>query len=83
MSNICGGHGNVCCNEGFREHEPAVMVHDPVCGKKLDCESKGVQQLNWNDAVFYFCDTRCMTKFVKNPKKYVGKKGFLSFLKWW
>ncbi len=83
MSNACGGHGCVCDGSRFIEHEASVVARDPVCGKKLDCESHGVRQLNWDGAVFFFCDTRCMTKFIKNPKKYVGKKGFFNFLKFW
>lgn len=83
MSNVCGGLGHTCCEERYKEQEPKVVVRDPVCGKKLDCESEGVRQLNWKGAVFYFCDSRCMSEFVKNPKKYVGKKGFWNFFKWW
>ncbi|QJB55508.1 YHS domain-containing protein [Pseudodesulfovibrio sp. zrk46] len=83
MSNVCGGQGCVCSKDRYREPEAKIVARDPVCGKKLDCNSEGVRQLNWEGAVFYFCDTRCMTKFVQNPKKYVGKKGIWNFLKFW
>lgn len=82
MSNVCGGHGHTCCQEGYRGQEARTVVRDPVCGRKIDCESEGVRQLNWDDAVFYFCDTRCMTKFVNDPKKYM-KPGLFAYLRRW
>lgn len=82
MANVCGGQGHTCCqDERFEPREGDVMAHDPVCGKKLDCQSKGVRELKWKDAVFFFCSTKCMTDFINNPKKYTGKKGFLGFLR--
>lgn len=81
MSNVCGGQGCVCCKSQLHQHEARVTARDPVCGKKLDCESQNVKRLNWDDATFFFCDTRCMTKFINTPKKYIKRKGFLSFFR--
>lgn len=30
----------------------------------------------------FFCSTKCLTDFINDPKAYMEKKGFFSFLKW-
>lgn len=81
MSSGCGGHCESCCGKGYQPREAASVARDPVCGKKLDCESYGVRKLKWDDSVFFFCGTACMTKFIDDPKRYLKKKGFFSFLR--
>jgi len=85
MSNVCGEgcgtHDDACFDR--METEARIVAHDPVCGKKLDCESTDARKLKWEDAVFFFCSTKCMTDFINDPKKYTKKKGFFGFLKRW
>lgn len=84
-NNVCGAgcssYDDACFDRLAAGKEIGVAAHDPVCGKKLDCESEDVRQLNWEDATFFFCSTKCMTKFINDPKKYLGKRPFFRFLR--
>ncbi len=44
---------------------------DPVCGMKVTAQSS--HQLQHQHKSYYFCSTRCQTKFTANPLAYIDK----------
>lgn len=50
------------------------MVKDPVCGMELDPE-KAVTSCTYQGETYYFCAEICRDEFVKDPKKFLDKRG--------
>jgi membrane fusion protein, copper/silver efflux system len=53
-----------------------AMVHDPVCGMKLDAtkaRSSG-QMENYQGETYLFCSDKCRKKFQDDPGRYAGEK---------
>ncbi|SOB59504.1 protein of unknown function [Pseudodesulfovibrio profundus] len=59
----------------------AHIERDPVCGRKVNRLNNDTQRIVQADGEYFFCSTKCMTKFVNNPSKYTEKKkGLLGLL---
>ena len=53
-------------------HEPQT-VKDPVCGMNVD-PAKSPDRANYEGHDYHFCGTKCLTKFVADPAKYVSSR---------
>jgi Cu+-exporting ATPase len=63
-SGTTGSHGH---------HTPAVSQSqyvDPVCGMKVPADSK--KHVSHKGADFYFCSTRCMSRFSADPEHFLS-----------
>lgn len=62
------GHGCDCCHKS--EPEPQ-KVKDPVCN--MDVDPAGAKFKTEHAGItYYFCNPRCLERFVANPAKYIG-----------
>jgi Cu+-exporting ATPase len=50
----------------------AGMAIDPVCGMQVDPHS-AKHRAEFAGRTYYFCSAGCRTKFVANPKRYLGE----------
>jgi len=55
-------------------HEPTPgRVTDPVCGMSVDPHT-AKHRAEHHGHSYYFCSAGCRTKFIANPKKYLGER---------
>jgi YHS domain-containing protein/uncharacterized membrane protein YraQ (UPF0718 family) len=52
-----------------RPEAGAKLVRDPVCGMSVD-PAGSTEQVEYNDATYYFCSAGCRSKFEKDPARY-------------
>ncbi|WP_147822299.1 hypothetical protein [Salidesulfovibrio onnuriiensis] len=59
-----------CDGCGIREkyEYPDTVYVDPVCGKKLDPRHHDVRCLKVDGREYWFCGTKCMTRFIEQHK---------------
>lgn len=48
-------------------------VKDPVCGMEVDPDDAAGSS-EWDGQSYHFCSTHCLTKFKKNPVRYLEKE---------
>jgi P-type Cu+ transporter len=46
---------------------------DPVCGMRVDAHN-AKHRADYQGRTYYFCSSRCRTKFGADPKKYLGER---------
>jgi len=64
-----------------RPHIPALPIlppspkeKDPVCGMMVDPQ-KPAGKLEYHDKTYYFCSTRCVERFQKEPERFLAAPG--------
>lgn len=50
------------------------LVKDPVCGMSVDPNSAKGGSAKFNNQEYFFCSTKCKTKFEANPSQYLNAK---------
>lgn len=65
-------------HDGTHDHEAAPKaldtLKDPVCGMKVTAKSE--HHVEHEGHPYYFCSTKCLTKFSADPQKYAtGEQG--------
>ena len=48
-------------------------VIDPVCGMTVDPHTSTLRA-DYQGHTYYFCNPSCRTKFIADPKKYLGER---------
>ncbi|MBZ9676430.1 heavy metal translocating P-type ATPase [Mesorhizobium sp. ES1-1] len=66
-----GTHGGCCVPKATAGD--AAVVRDPVCGMTVD-PAAGKPTAEHEGHLYHFCGERCRTKFVAEPKKYLGDR---------
>lgn len=61
---------------GFTDDFPAEIlfpiVKDVVCGMRLSA-SEAFDEVKYGGRTYYFCASGCKAKFIKSPRRYLGK----------
>lgn len=50
-----------------------MQTTDPVCGRFIDTDDKGVVEQQFEGHGYYFCSEECKQEFVNHPGKYRDK----------
>ncbi len=75
MSSCCGGHSK----EKVSHHDHSKMGHgkiikDPVCGMTVDPETAKGGSSTFQGQTFYFCSSKCKSKFDSEPQSFLTPK---------
>lgn len=54
------------------------LVKDPVCGMMIDPEEAKGGSTTYEKENYFFCNSKCKTKFVADPLKYLNPKSKIS-----
>ena len=55
------------------DHAPADRAVDPVCGMTVDPHT-AKHRADHQGHTYYFCSAGCRTKFINDPRKYLGSR---------
>lgn len=66
------GHNHSHSDNHSLEHPPGGLVKDPVCHMTVDPKNAKGGSANFKSHTYYFCSTKCKTKFVDNPLQYLN-----------
>lgn len=70
----CGGHAHGGHNQhGGHSHggSKTGKTKDPVCGMEIEVTGATMRRQHMGQT-FYFCSSKCMEKFDKDPMAYMG-----------
>ena len=70
-NHISGEHA--CCSMKTLEKK-AGLTKDPVCGMDVDPMTAKGGSSTYRDGIYYFCSSKCKTKFDADPEKYLHPK---------
>jgi YHS domain-containing protein len=56
----------------MKHHNSNCSGNDPVCG--LISGDLTAVSYRYNGRFFYFCSESCRDKFIKNPRRYLGRR---------
>lgn len=63
------GHGS----HGVPSDAESILVTDPVCGMKVDPKAAKGGKSSFEGHDYYFCNSKCKTKFDSDPHTYIHK----------
>ena len=50
-----------------------TVIHDPVCGMTVNV-TEDTDRFEYAGEDYYFCSSRCLGKFSKEPENYLGER---------
>lgn len=59
----------------MNRHNPHRPSPDLVCGA-VTSKSTAAASCSYNGTTLYFCSTFCRDKFLKRPRRYLGKRRY-------
>jgi Cu+-exporting ATPase len=65
---------HTCCSTHSKSQTTQDSVKDPVCGMMIEPKTAKGGNSNYQDHTYYFCSSKCKTKFDLDPKKYLSSK---------
>lgn len=67
-------HAHECCSVDQKKKTKEGLVTDPVCGMQIDPETAKGGKSSYGGNEYFFCSSKCKTKFDANPNEYLHKK---------